>query len=416
MRPIGPVICVSLLAAALLAACSDSGDNAAPSAGPQEAGVERIDAAMHAVMDKYAPPGIAVAVGRDGALVFANAYGSADIAGAEPLRPDHLFRIASISKPITGLAALRAIEEGLLDADDPVFDILHSYLPPSGADPRISQITVGHLMHHTSGWNIWDYPDDPLFRSLEIANSLGVPMPVTPQDLTRWVATQPLAFDPGTNFAYTNIGYIVLGRVIEEATGFLYEDFVQRFVMEPAGVTQAQLGGIRRNERKPNEVEYESFRNNIWTSVFDGTTVVPEPAYGGINLVGFDASSAWLVSAVDLVRLVAAADGDPQYPDVISVSSFELMTAIGTPAGTTALGVAWFLGTDAAGDVVKWDHGGGMPGTNSYLARLPSGVIIAVISNTAREQDFFDDLAVGLTDAVNGITDWPDTDLFPQFP
>ena len=104
---------------------------------------------------------------------------------------------------------------------------------------------------------------------------------------------QPLAFDPGTGFAYTNIGYVTLGRVIEETTGFGYEDFVERFVLQPAGITTARLGGITRAERAAGEVEYESFRNSIWRSVFDGETVVSEPAYGGLNLAGFDASSAW---------------------------------------------------------------------------------------------------------------------------
>ena len=411
-------VILSLVFAVFLSACGGSGDgaNPAPPVVLVGSGVERIDTAMNDVMNRHAPPGIAVAVVREGKLVVANAYGTADIAGSEPLRPDHLFRIASVSKPVTGIAALRAIEEGLLDPDDAAFDILASFLPSSGADPRIMQIIVRHFMHHTSGWRIWDYPDDPLFRSQEIVDAVGGTMPPDPDALTRWVAMQPLAFDPGTDFAYTNIGYVVLGRVIEQSTGFAYEDFVQRFVLEPAGITQAQLSGITRAERKPNEVEYESFQKDIWTSVFDGETVVPEPAYGGINLVGLDASSAWLFSAVDLVKLAAAVDGEATYPEIISAQSFDFMTDIGTPAGTTPLGVAWFLGTDATGAVVKWDHGGGMPGTTSYLARLPSGVIIAVISNTALEQNFFDDLAVGLTDAVEGITDWPQTDLFPQYP
>lgn len=406
--------------AVLLSSCggshggSDDGDR--PPVDVQGTGVERIDMVMNDVMDRYAPPGIAVAVVRDGALVVANAYGTADLAGLQPLRPDHLFRIASVSKPITGIAALKAIEDGLLDPDAAVFEILASYLPSAGADPRLSHIRVRHLLHHTSGWNLYDYPADPLFRSKEIADALGAPLPLRPESLVRWIATQPLAFDPGTDFAYTNIGYVTLGRVLEASTGFLYEDFVRQFVLGPAGITTARLGGITRVERVAGEVEYESFRNSIWKSVFDGTTTVPEPAYGGINLVGFDASSAWLVSVVDLVRLAAAADGDDAYPDIVSRQSIEFMTAVGTPAGTQPLGVAWFLGTDAAGNVNEWSHAGGMPGTTSYLARLPSGVVFAVVSNTAREEDFFRDLIVGLRTAVEGITDWPQTDLFAQYP
>jgi len=353
---------------------------------------------------------------RNGKLVVARAYGFADLAGTQRLRADHLFRVASVSKPVTGIAALKAIEDGLLDPDAAVFDILSSYVPATGADPRLPLIRVRHLLHHTGGWDLYDYPDDPLFRSREIADALGATLPLDPATLVRWVATQPLAFDPGTDFAYTNIGYVTLGRVIEARTGFGYEDFVRQFVLGPAGITDARLGGITRAERVAGEVEYESFPNSIWKSVFDGVTTVAEPAYGGLNLVGFDASSAWLFSAVDLVRLAAATDGDDAYPDIISRESFEFMTTIGTPAGTQPIGVAWFLGTHVTGGVNRWDHSGGMPGTTSYLARLPGGVIIAVISNTARERDFVLDLINGLTSAVDGITDWPETDLFVQNP
>ena len=386
------LLALSALAFVLLPGCGGGGGGEQPPTVIQGDGVERIDAAMNDVMTRHAPPGIAVAVVRGGKLVFAKGYGTADLAGTEPLRADHLFRVASVSKPVTGIAALRAIEEGLLDPDAAAFDLLARYLPATGADPRLPLITVRHLLHHTGGWNLYDYPDDPLFRSKEIADTLGATLPLDPGTLVRWVAMQPLAFDPGADFAYTNIGYVTLGRVIEESTGFGYEDFVRRFVLEPAGITAARLGGITRADKAADEVEYESFRSSVWKSVFDGETVVAEPAYGGINLVGFDASSAWLFSAIDLARLAAATDGDDGYPDVISLQSFQFMTATGTPAGTQPIGVAWFLGTDAAGNVNLWDHGGGMPGTTSYLARLPSGVV----------------------HAVEGITDWPETNLFEQ--
>jgi len=403
------------LFAALLSSCGGSGGGDPPPVVIRGTGVERVDTAMNDIMDRYAPPGISVAVVHNGRLVIANAYGTADLAGTQALRPDHLFRVASVSKPVTGIAVLKAIEDGLLDPDAAAFDILASYLPATGADPRLPLMTVRNLLHHTGGWNFYDYPDDPLFRNKEIADALGTALPLDSATLVRWVALQPLAFDPGTEFAYTNIGYVTLGRVIEMSTGFGYEDFVRQFVLGPAGVTRARLGGMTRAERLANEVEYESFQNSIWKSVFDGVTVVPEPAYGGINLVGFDASSAWLFSVVDLVRLAAATDGDDAYPDILSRQSIEVMTAVGTPVGSQPLGVAWFLETDAAGNVVGWDHSGGMPGTTSYLARMPSGVIVAVVSNTAREQDFFRDLVIGLRTAVEGITDWPLTDLFPQY-
>ena len=399
----------------LLSACGGS-DSSSPAIVIEGAGVGRIDSAMNGVINRHAPPGISVAVARGGKLVFAKAYGSADIAGTEPLTPNHMFRVASVSKPVTGIAVLRAAEQGLLGFDEKAFDVLAAYLPLNGADPRIGDIDIWHLMHHTGGWNLYDYPSDPLFRSLEVAQAVNSSMPPDPQALSRWIAMQPLAFDPGSSFAYTNIGFVLLGRILEQKSGLSYEDFVQQFVLQPAGITRARLGGITKGERLPGEVEYESFSNAIWKSVFDGTTVVPEPAYGGLNLLGFDASSAWVFSAVDLAKLAAASDGDPAYPDIISSQSFDTMIERGTPAGSSAIGVAWFLGLDNNGVTTEWNHSGGMPGTVSLLARLRSGVIVAVITNTARNQNFTDDLFNSTIAAVNGITDWPDVDLFGNFP
>jgi len=400
-----------LLALALMVSCGGGGsrDEGIVVKGR---GVERIDSAMRGVMNVYHPPGISVAVARNGRLVFARAYGSADLAGNEPLRPDHLFRVASVSKAITGVAALIAAERGLLDVQAKAFGILSDYLPASGADPRIDDVTVWHLMHHTDGWDLWE-SKDPLLRTKEVADDLGVALPPSPEDLVRWLAKQSLAYDPGTDFHYTNIGFIALGRVIEASTGFGYEDFVHQFVLEPAGITRARLGGMTRDDRLPDEVEYESFRDPVWRSVFDGITVVPEPAYGGINLYGFDASSAWVISAVDMARFGAATDGDNTYPDILTRESFEEMIRVGTPSGTTPVGVAWFLGTDGRGK--EWNHAGGMPGTSSLLARLPNGAIIAVVTNTSRGGSFFDDLTGSLVTAVNGITQWPTTDLFQEY-
>lgn len=184
MKRWGPEGLGLLLCVALLGACASDDE------GPlviEGTGVERIDSAMNGVMSRWDPPGISVAVAREGRLVAARAYGYADLARREPLGLHHVFRVASVSKPVTGIAALKAVEDGLLDVDEGVFDILSSYLPGDGSeDPRLGDMTVWHLMHHTDGWDLWDYPRDPLFHSREIADALGVASPPGPQTLTRF--------------------------------------------------------------------------------------------------------------------------------------------------------------------------------------------------------------------------------------
>jgi CubicO group peptidase (beta-lactamase class C family) len=406
---------IPLAAALLLGACGGGGGGHGDggSVVVEGTGPERIDAAVAAIRSQAALPGVAVAVVRNGELVIARAYGSADIAGEEPLTPAHLFRVASVSKPITGIAILTAAEEGLLNLQAPAFEVLKAYRPqPGEADPRLGEITVWHLLHHTPGWDLWDYPRGPLFRSKEIADEETVPSPPGPAALVRWVARQPLAFAPGSRFHYTNIGFVALGRVIEESTGYGYEDFVRRFVLEPAGITRARLGGVSRAERLTGEVEYLSQRQPIWVSIVDGTTTVTNPAYGGINLVGMDASSAWVLSVVDLARLGAATDGLPAYPELLSPAGHERMLAVGTPAGGPAYGAGWFLDTSGGNGARSWNHSGGMPGTIALLQNLGNGVIVAMAGNG----DASGELLSILVEAVRGITEWPDDDLFDQFP
>ena len=415
---------ILLLAVLLLSACGGGGGGGGSAGGGGNppvvvdgTGPERIDSAVAEVRSDFRIPGVAVAVVRNGRLVIAKAFGTADIAGQEPLRPDHLFRVASVSKSVTGIAALKAADEGLLDLQAHAFSILDDYRPPPGeGDARLADITVWHLMHHTPGWNLWGFPLDPILRNQEIADEEMVPSPPDSDTLTRWVAKQPLAYEPGTRFSYTNIGFIVLGRVIEKSTGFAYEDFVRRFVFEPAGITRARVGGIGRADRLPDEVEYLSLQDSVWASVFDGNVTIQEPAYGGLNLPGFDASSAWVMSVVDMVRLAAATDGDPAYTEVLTSQRQEQMIAVGTQSGQTAYGAGWFLTSNVAGQTVAWQHSGGMPGTATLLARLENGVIFAVAANADARGQIAQPLLSAVSGAVTGIRDWPTQDLFDQYP
>ena len=117
--------------------------------------MEAFDRLVADLMHRYNLPGGALAIVKDGRLVFARGYGLADIQNQEPVRPDSLFRIASLSKQVTAVAVLKLVEEGKLDLDERVFEILSDFTEPEGAsrDPRIAEITVRHLLHHAGGWD-----------------------------------------------------------------------------------------------------------------------------------------------------------------------------------------------------------------------------------------------------------------------
>jgi len=409
-------------AAAAIGLAGCGGDPAPP---PRTGdGLDRLDTVVADAMRQWDVPGGALAVAYQGRLVVARGYGFSDLARSRPVEPSDLFRVASVSKSLTGLATLRALDLGLLDLDERVFARLARLRDPERReDPRLLEIRVEHLLHHAGGWTLWGVPDDPLLRNKEIARSLQVPSPPGPEDLVRWLALQPLSFEPGSRYSYTNIGYVALGRVLAAAAGRPYEEFVREELLAPAGSTRPRLGAIRREDRLPGEVEYEAPREEFWENVFDGESGSPaSPAYGGLNLEGFDASSAWVVSVVDLARLGVAVDGRPDRPDVLLPETQAMVFRNLSPPGETPYGPGLFVATPAqaaAGGlrrVAFGDHSGAMPGTTAYFAVWEDGVVIAAAFNASRGDGFSNSVIAGLRRETNALAEWPAHDLFDRFP
>lgn len=209
----------------------------------------QIDSTIKAFMDQYHVPGMSVAVTYHGKLVYARSYGYADTAQHIALTPQHLFRIASVSKCITATAILKLAEAGKLSLNDRVFGpnaVLGTrYGTPPYAD-NLKKITIRQLLEHTSGgWT--NNNADPMFSHPRM----------TADELISWtIDHQPLDNIPGTVYAYSNFGYCILGRIIEKVSGMPYEDYVKKAVLRPCGITDMQTGGNTPAQRKPREVVY----------------------------------------------------------------------------------------------------------------------------------------------------------------
>ena len=232
-------------------------------------------------------------------------YGWADKERQQRVEPTSLFRIASISKPVTAVAVLKLVEQGS-SLDDRAFDFLAlKPLPDAKPDPRLRTVTIRQCLQHTGGWDR-DKSYDPMFRPKLIATAVGEAAPAGPAAVIRYMMGQPLDFDPGTRYAYSNFGYCVLGRVIEKLTGKSYEDYVKEVVLAPAGIQSMRLGRSLETGRAPGEVRYHMPGSETAESVFPGLPPkVPWP-YGAFNLEAMDAHGAWLASAVDLARFAGA--------------------------------------------------------------------------------------------------------------
>ena len=173
-----------------------------------------------AFMETYEVPGLSVAIAIKGKSAYVGAFGVADRDTGEALTPQHRFRIASISKPITSTGIFTLIEAGKLQLDKSVFgpnSILGDDYPWSADGSNIEKITIEHLLTHTAG--AWENnANDPMFSNKEMSH----------RELIAWtLKNMPLTIPPGKSFAYSNFGYCVLGRVIEKITGQTYERYIK---------------------------------------------------------------------------------------------------------------------------------------------------------------------------------------------
>ena len=375
------------------------------------------DTALAALFDEYAIPGAAVAVAKDGRLVYARGFGLADVEAEAAVQPDARFRIASISKPLTAVAVMKLVEEGQLDLDAPAFAFLEDLPPPDGQteDPRLAEITVRDLLQHSGGWDITELGYDPVFNAVNIAVAMGVPPPADAETVIRYMRGQPLNFDPGSRYAYSNLGYSVLGRIVERVTGQDYEDYVLG-VLDGMGIHQTELGYSLLEDRLPGEVRYYEYNGATAPSVFPPHSPVPWP-YGGMYIEALDAAGGWVSSAPDLLRFMEAIDGRPGRPDVLLPETIQTMTA--RPDVPTWDGTSYWYGLGLLVNTFNnWWHDGSLPGTRTYLIRTAyQNLSYAVVANTRPEPDngFFAELDQVLWQAATSTTTWPTHDLFEMY-
>lgn len=389
--------------------------------GTTHPALSQIDDVIAEYLRRHHLPGFAVGITRGSRLVYARGHGYADVGKREPVQPASLFRIASVSKPITAIAVIQLVEKGQLDLDAKVFDLLDDAETATAfVDERCREITVRHLLQHRGGWDR-DVSFDAMFRSVQFAESAGTNPPAGPKEIMLAMSQVPLDFAPGERYAYSNYGYCLLGRVIERVTGQSYGDYVQSAVLQPSGITDMRIGGSRLADRHAGEVRY--YDPGSSRSVFATDLGQPVPAmYGAWHLEAMDAHGAWIASVVDLARLAVRCRPDAEQP-LLSPESWQAIRerpdgAAGHNADGTDRNPYYGLGfsvvTDATG-AQSLTHSGSLPGTNTRLTIRPDGTAIIILSNARTSPTaprVVDGLLEQLTPALDAVTNWPDTNLF----
>jgi len=364
-------------------------------------------------------PGGTLAVTRKGKLVLARGYNYSSDTNFT-IQPTSLFRIASLSKPITATAILRLCKDKRLTLTSKVADVL-SLTPQAGQtpDPRLRSITVLNLLQHLGGWDR-DKTFDPQFRDIIISKRIRVPLPITKENITTYMSGQPLQYDPGTTYVYSNYGYNLLGQIIAELSGQTYQDYVTQTILHPLKISKMRLGRTLYEYRLPDEVTYHTQYNS--TTVFNNSgSQVPYP-YGGFNLENMDSHGGWLASAVDMVRFASAFDNPSSNPVLDSSSETtmfslpENITRSNYRPGDWYYGCGWLV-RDWGGGVRNTWHDGSLEGTHSLLVRRHDALNWCVLFNqrddpSGLSYDQIDDL---LHPAADAVSKWPDHDLFNQY-
>ncbi|NJL54298.1 serine hydrolase [bacterium] len=304
-----------------------------------------LDDLMIAFMRQHDIEAGTLAVMNSETLLHERGYGWQDPEQQQPLPPDALMRIASISKPLTNAAIRKLVAEGHMELTDRVFCVADTqarcWLPVGDTDPadlRLADINVQHLLDHRGGWDR-EISGDVMFQSLAIAKALAIPSPPSKADITRYVVGQPLDFAPGSHVAYSNFGYSLLGQIIERATNQSYIDYLNEAILNPIGVTDVAVGRTLPENRHPREPWYAD--PGYATSVFTPSMQVSLPD-GGFYVEAMDSHGGLIASAADLVRFGQAYrfDGHPIPQNPCVGYQYGSGAAYGSLAGTHTM-LSW---------------------------------------------------------------------------
>ncbi len=353
---------------------------AIPTRGEMPAGLEVLDEAMKRFMESRTIPAGVLVVSRQGKIVLERGYGWRDRSKHHPVEIDTPFRIASLTKPITAAAVRKLIAEGRLKLTDHAFDLeqpgggILKLVPAGAPDARLRLVTVAHLLAHKGGWDR-EKSGDPMFDGIAIAERLGIRTPPPQEAIVRYVMGRPLDHDPGSTYAYSNFGYLVLGLIVEKVTGGDYVRYIQKNIFAPLKVprNEVQLGRTLPRLRDPREPWYSD--PNRGPSLFrPKETVLLQD--GGFHLEVMEAHGGLVTTARAYDRFLQS---------------------------------YWVEGNPRKGNGQNWTFFGSLPGTFTMGRQRPDGVNLTVFFNqrTDRSGLPYEAIRETLDRAVDSVVTWP---------
>lgn len=258
-------LCLQIVSV-FLACCACLAQDSVPAAS--------VSVYVKAEMERQHIPGLSLLVAKGGKTVFAEGFGLVNVELQVPVKPETIFQSGSVGKQFTATAVMMLVEEGKVGLDDP----LTKYFKDS---PKSwNDVTVRELLGHTAGFG--DYPKGFDFRK-----------DWTESELLKFVQGIPLAYPPGTKWAYSNLGYLTLGILIHNVTGEFYGDFLQQRIFRPLGMNSTRI--ISESDIVPNRaagyrlVEGE-LKNQEWVAPMLNTTADGSLYFSTLDLAKWDAA------------------------------------------------------------------------------------------------------------------------------
>ena len=288
---------------------------------------EKFDAAIRRFMRYWDIKGGSFALMRNDSLIYAKGYGYSNLQDSIECEVKNVFRVASVSKLITAVAVMRLCETGKLSTQDKVFGeegILCDSLFLDYRDKKITKITVEHLLRHTGGFA--NPHGDAAFNMDLVAKYLKKDLPLSMDDMVLYATKLRLRATPGGWFNYSNLGYIVLSKVIEKASGMPYERYVKDSVLAPIGCHDIHLAHNFSEEFLENEVNYYEVKEAEPVPAYNGSDSLVMKSRGGNDVHGLYGAGGWVASPVELLKLVSAIDNCPVKSEFLSQESIDFMT------------------------------------------------------------------------------------------
>ncbi|MFI3247800.1 MAG: serine hydrolase domain-containing protein [Rikenellaceae bacterium] len=369
---------------------------------------ESFDREMLKFMKYWDLKGGSFALMRNDSLLYAKGYGYADVEHEEECEVRHIFRVASVSKLLTATAVMKLIEEGRLSLDAKVFGeggILRDTMFRDLKYENLGRITVEHLLRHTGGFS--SPVGDPAFSQYNVSRSLDKELPLTVDDMVLYATRNRLKTAPGSNYDYSNLGYIVLGKVVEEASGMDYEEYLRDEILAPAGCYDMHIGRNFSKDREPNEVQYYEVREAEPVEAYDGSGVMTMKSNGGNNVTTLAGAGGWVASPVEILRLVASINGEGVKRDILSKKTVKTMTYDSSDRRKKPIGWAIVNGSE-------WLRSGSMAGTTALIKRQKDGYTWVFVTNSSswNGHRLSNYMSSNITRYISKVKQWPARDLF----